>query len=189
MCYKVLMLVIDNFVKDKNLHSALQSKEFWESLGKLNWWDGWWNSEPRNICEDFIQNVWKQFTNLENKIAGFEYWSNIHQSGDGLNWHVDKDEKLSVEKKEIVMPTMGLVYYALSKNLEGGYLEIANSPDRNNVDPNKIERLRPIENRLIMFNPSFPHRVSKITSGKRRAIIVNAWPKKPYTFQDSEIIK
>ena len=81
-----------------------------------------------------------------------------------------------------------MVYYAISHNLEGGYLEIANSPDRNNVDPSKIERLRPIENRLIMFNPSFPHRVSGITSGKRRAIIVNAWPRKPYTFQDSDSI-
>ena len=63
---------------------------------------------------------------------------------------------------------------------------IANSPDRNNVEPSKIERLKPIENRLIMFNPSYPHRVSPISGGKRRAIIVNAWPKKPYTFQESE---
>ena len=90
------------------------------------------------------------------------------------------------EKKEVVMPNIGLVYYAISEGLEGGYLEIANSPDRNNVEPSKIERLKPIENRLIMFNPSYPHRVSPISGGKRRAIIVNAWPKKPYTFQESE---
>ena len=182
------MLVVDNFIKDENFLDELRSEKFWNSVGQLNWWDGWWNGDPRNICEQFIKNVWKQFTSLENKIAGFEYWSNIHQTGDGLNWHVDKDEKLSKEKKEIVMPNIGLVYYAISHNLEGGYLEIANSPDRNNVDPSKIERLRPIENRLIMFNPSFPHRVSGITSGKRRAIIVNAWPRKPYTFQDSDSI-
>ena len=87
------------------------------------------------------------------------------------------------------MPNMGLVYYAISDQLEGGYLEIANSPNRENIDPNKIERLKPIENRLIMFNPSFPHRVSKISSGKRRAIIVNAWPRKPYTFEYSDTIK
>ena len=90
------------------------------------------------------------------------------------------------EKKEVVMPSMGLVYYAISDELDGGYLEIANSPDRNNVESSKIERLKPIENRLIMFNPSYPHRVSPINSGRRRAIIVNAWPKKPYTFQSSE---
>ena len=89
---------------------------------------------------------------MENKIAGFEYWSNVHITGNGLNWHVDKDEKLMKEKKEIVMPNMGLVYYAISEGLDGGYLEIANSPDRENVEPHKIERLKPIENRLIMFN-------------------------------------
>ena len=87
------------------------------------------------------------------------------------------------EKKEVVTPNMGLVYYAISENLDGGYLEIANSSNRDNIEPNKIERLKPIENRLIMFNPSFPHRVSPINGGRRRAIIVNAWPKKPYTFQ------
>ena len=66
------------------------------------------------------------------------------------------------------------------------YLEIANNPDREKVEPSKIERLKPIQNRLIIFNPSYPHRVSPIHKGKRRAIIVNAWPKKPYTFENSE---
>tara|TARA_B100000989_G_scaffold294352_1_gene273313 strand:+ start:281 stop:832 length:552 start_codon:yes stop_codon:yes gene_type:complete len=182
------MIVVDNYIKDKKFLEKLKNKDFWDSIGKLNWWDGWWNSEPRNICEQFINNVWKQFTNLENKIAGFEYWSNIHVSGEGLNWHVDKDEKLSKEKKEIVTPNIGLVYYAISEGLDGGYLEIANTPDRNNVDPNKIERLKPIENRLIMFNPSYPHRVSGVLRGRRRAIIVNAWPSKPYTFIESDIV-
>ena len=180
------MLVVDNYIRDSKILDELRSDKFWSSVGRLNWWDGWWNVEPRNVCENFIKIVWKQFTNLENKIAGFEYWSNVHQTGDGLNWHVDKDERLMKEKKEIVMPNVGLVYYAISEGLEGGYLEIANSPDRNNVEPSKIERLKPIENRLIMFNPSYPHRVSPIGGGKRRAIIVNAWPKKPYTFQESE---
>ena len=183
------MLVVDNFIKDKSFLEELRNEVFWNNVGKLNWWNGWWNGKPRNICEEFIENVWTQFTSVENKIAGFEYWSNIHQTGDGLNWHVDKDEKLSAEKKELVMPNMGLVYYAISEQLEGGYLEIANSPNRENIDPNKIERLKPIENRLIMFNPSFPHRVSKISSGQRRAIIVNAWPSKPYTFEYSDTIK
>ena len=82
------------------------------------------------------------------------------------------------------MPNIGLVYYAISEGLDGGYLEIANSPDRENVEPHKIERLKPIENRLIMFNPSYPHRVSSIRRGRRRAIIVNAWPIKPHTYRD-----
>ncbi len=178
------MIVVDNYIRDKKLFNELKSDDFWLSLERLNWWDGWWKNEPSNICEQFIKIVWTQFGNIENKIAGFEYWSNAHQKGGGLNWHVDKDEKLLKEKNELVMPNMGLVYYARSEDLNGGYLEIANSSDRNNVDPTKIERLRPIENRLIIFNPSFPHRVSEIKGGKRRAIIVNSWPTKPFTFQN-----
>ena len=180
------MIVVDNYIKDKILIDELKNEKFWSSLDQLNWWDGWWKIEPRNSCENFIKIVWKQFTNIENKVAGFEYWSNVHQIGDGLNWHVDKDEKLMKEKKELVMPSMGIVYYAISEELDGGYLEIANSPDRNNIEYSKIERLKPVENRLIMFNPSYPHRVSPINTGRRRAIIVNAWPKKPYTFKSLE---
>ena len=37
-----------------------------------------------------------------------------------------------------------------------------------------------------MFNPSDPHQVTKIISGKRRAFLANAWFKKPSTFIDSE---
>ena len=37
-----------------------------------------------------------------------------------------------------------------------------------------------------MFNPSNPHRVTEITKGKRRALLVNAWRKKPFTFLKNE---
>ena len=180
------MLVIDNYIKDNTFLNDLRNDEFWNTMANANWWDGWWNKKSKNICEQFIEIVWKQFTNVENKVAGFEYWSNVHQAGGGLNWHVDKDEKLSKEKKEVVTPTLGLVFYSMCEDLDGGYLEIANSRNRDNIDPSKIERIKPIENRLIMFDPSFPHRVSGITNGKRRAIIVNAWTKKPYTFANSD---
>ena len=63
------MIVVDNFIKDKILLDELKNDNFWSNMPQLNWWDGWWKIEPRNICENFIKIVWKQFTNVENKIA------------------------------------------------------------------------------------------------------------------------
>ena len=180
------MLVIDNYIKDKKILEAFQDENTWKNMPSLNWWDGWWKTEPRNIFEYFTKLVWKQNTDVENKIAGFEYWSNIHQTGGSLDWHVDKDEKLITDKKELVMPRFGLIYYVLVNDLEGGYLEIANSRETKNINPENVQRLRAIENRLIMFNPSNPHRVTEITKGKRRALLVNAWGKKPFTFLKNE---
>lgn len=37
-----------------------------------------------------------------------------------------------------------------------------------------------------LYNPSIPHRVTKIHNGNRRAFLANAWAKKPLTFELSE---
>jgi hypothetical protein len=68
--------------------------------------------------------------------------------------------------------------------LEGGYLEICTNGKID--DPDNFERIKPIENRLIIFNPSLPHRVTKILNGNRRAFLTNAWVKKPLTFELSD---
>ena len=71
------MLIVDNFIKDKKLLSTLKSDETWMNFPSLNWWDGWWKTEPRNIMELVIQMAWSKYANFENNIAGFEYWSNL----------------------------------------------------------------------------------------------------------------
>ena len=49
-----------------------------------------------------------------------------------------------------------------------------------------IERIKPTENRLIMFDPSKWHRVSEVTKGKRKAFLSNAWLRKPITFDSGD---
>ena len=85
------------------------------------------------------------------------------------------------QEKKMVHPTIGHIYYAEITNLEGGFLEIA--PDQN-IDKGKFkkiytyddhtERYKPLENRLIIFNPSRLHGVSKIHKGIRKAFLANA---------------
>jgi len=180
------MLIIDNLIKDQKLLSTFKLDETWMNFPSLNWWDGWWKTEPRNIMELVIMMIWKKYANFENEVAGFEYWTNLGGSNSSLGWHVDQDIKYYVEKKRTIMPNAGHIFYVESQNVEGGYLEISNLANNSPPNSEKIEKILPVENRLIMFNPSKLHRVTKITSGKRRAFLANIWVKKPYTFQNSE---
>tara|TARA_B100000767_G_scaffold177075_1_gene165443 strand:- start:17 stop:625 length:609 start_codon:yes stop_codon:yes gene_type:complete len=183
------MLIVDNLLKDKKMISALKDDKIWENFPSLNWWDGWWKTKPRNIMELLIEIIWKKYVHFETAPAGFEYWSNVHTADKGLGWHVDKDEKYYAEKKRYKMPNSGHIYYVESENVEGGYLELSNLSNEVAPDPDKVEKIRPVENRLVMFNPSLPHRVSKVDSGKRRAFLANVWTNKPSTFDTSENVK
>ena len=180
------MVIFDDFVKDKKIISILKNKNTWKDFPSYNWWDGWWKVEPRNIMEKLIKMVWGQFQ-LENKIAGFEYWSNYQTSKNWkLNWHQDCDEKLRVTSNNVLSPTLGQIYYVENNRVEGGYLEISNLLPEKEPNTSKIERVYPRENRLIIFNPSVLHSVSKIISGNRHAFLSNVWIKKPSTFDNSE---
>ena len=89
------MIIIDNFLQDKKILIEIQKEETWSNFPTYNWWDGWWKCKPRNIMEILIEMIWKRL-NIENKIAGFEYWSNSQTKNQSLDWHLDKDEKLSL---------------------------------------------------------------------------------------------
>jgi len=180
------MVIFDDFIKEKKVISILKDKNTWNDFPSYNWWEGWWKVEPRNIMEELIKRVWSQFQ-LENKIAGFEYWSNYQTPKNWkLNWHQDCDEKLRVTSNNVLSPTLGQIYYIENSGVEGGYLEISNLPPEKEPNSSKIERVYPRENRLVIFNPSLKHSVSKIISGNRHAFLSNVWIKKPSTFDKSE---
>ena len=48
------------------------------------------------------------------------------------------------------------------------------------------ERIKPVENRLVIHNPLRLHGVSKVKEGVRKAFLANAWTKKPSTFDAGE---
>ena len=177
------MILIDNYLQDKKILEEIQKEENWINFPTYNWWDGWWVCEPRNIMEKLIELIWKKLS-VENKIAGFEYWSNSQKADQYLDWHFDKDEKLKSTNGKILSPSIGHIFYLTVENLKGGFLEISSN---NKVDDHEnFERIKPIENRLIIFNPSVSHRVTKIYEGNRRAFLANAWSKKPLTFELSD---
>ena len=177
------MIIIDNFISEKNIIEEIKNEETWKNFPTYNWWDGWWVCEPRNIMEKLIELIWKKLS-VENRIAGFEYWSNSQQAGQYLDWHFDKDEKLKLTDGKILSPSIGHIFYSKVDNLEGGFLEISTNNKIDDVA--NFERIKAIENRLVIFNPSISHRVTKIYKGNRRAFLANAWSKKPSTFELSD---
>lgn len=179
------MIIQDDFCPDPRALKFLSSQHEWEAMiGKFHWWDGWWNAKARNNWEYIIKMLWSS-REIELQIAGFEYWCNILDAGEKVNylgWHRDKDEVLQAETGKVVCPAMATVFYGFPHQVEGGFLEISCEDTLT-----EVERIAPTFNRLIIFDASKHHRVTKLYQGKRYSLQVNLWQEKPRTFAEGEI--
>ena len=158
------MKVEDNFIKNKRLQGSLRNA----TAHGYNWWDG--KEESKNKIHELIKRVWPS-----HDYEGFEYWVNEYPVGESMGWHNDKDEYAYKHFNTIIMPAEGIVYYTHADDVEGGVLEIANGDQDIKIHPKR--------NRLVKFKTGKMHRVTEIKKGKRKAILVNAWRKKPQTFK------
>lgn len=176
------MLICDGFLTDRKLLEDLRDIELWKALPAYSWWDGWWQSAPSNPLEQTIQCIW-QGQIPEDRFAGFEYWFNALTENSTLDWHRDCDESLRRREGRYVCPMLGNVYYVISQDVVGGLLELSDSAAFAEVETSELERIKPVENRLVIFNPSLFHRVSRLVRGKRLALQVSVWHEKPRTFE------
>ena len=182
------MIIIDNFIQDNVLLEEIQhDKEFFGPNGDFMWWDGWWNSSANTVKKRLIEYIWRHNNPMNSMvISGFEYWTGVY--GDGfpntdLGWHFDKDEewwKRTGGNKggEVIQPEIGTVFYPMSTEFKGGYLEIQRDND-------EVERIEPKFNRLVVFNAGGDkHRVTQVSNGVRYAIAINLWSKVPILAQE-----
>jgi hypothetical protein len=170
-----MMLVTDDFICEGSyLLSKLNSPDAWDNLPIDTAWlsiDDYNNSRGWNVWNDIIHKMYCQLPlEARDNIKGFEYWGNQIAGYDSLPWHQDKDEHVFANSGETVSPSVGFVYYPYQDIFTGGYLEIAVKDDFD-----ELERIQSKFNRLIMFDPSQYHRVSRVHTGNRRAFIVNVW--------------
>lgn len=175
------MLVCDGFLNDAQLFDELRNEDMWRKVPAYNWWSGWWDSPPSNPIEETIRRVW-QGQIPENEFAGFEYWFNALTDRKELKWHRDCDEALRRRDGSYLCPTIGNVFYVIVEDVVGGFMELSHKTSLNEIETSELERIQPVENRLVIFNPSFWHRVARLARGKRLAIQANLWPQKPSTF-------
>jgi hypothetical protein len=197
------MIIIDNFVEDKELLADIVADEdFWKH--GYRWWGGWWQTAPSDLRHRLIEYIWRY--NCPNTLrgietAGFEHWVGIHTPDnepvtgiDGnlysLRPHCDKDESYwenhpngknkGDHPDSFISPKIGTVYYIKAPE-EGGYLKLWNTKVYNINKDTPYELIKPKDNRLVIFDASLIHAVTQVTKGTRKAIAINLWDKKPTT--------
>jgi hypothetical protein len=173
------MIIIDDFLKDKELLERCRSKEAWNILARkaevqsenMKVYD-LVHGTPATVWEEIIELIYNdsrlELKKFKPKTA--EFWGNVLSRTNQLDWHKDKNERLLVEKNIMVHPQIGVIWYPKEHEIVGGYLEI----DRKDY-AQSFERIQPVPNRIIVFNPSTFHRVSKILSGTRYGFQLNLW--------------
>ena len=101
-----------------------------------------------------------------------------------------------MKTKQVLGPKIGTVFYPCREieEMEGGdlwywdyYGADMMTPDHMLVYPEKNpEVIKAKFNRLIIFDASKLHAVTKVTKGRRRAIAINLWDKKPLEFREEK---
>tara|TARA_R100001377_G_C3141751_1_gene92951 strand:+ start:65 stop:691 length:627 start_codon:yes stop_codon:yes gene_type:complete len=140
------MIVIDNFIKDKEYLKELNNKKyllFKDSYQyESRWWNGWWKDKAKTIHQELIEYIVKdnQFIDdkLISRVKAFEYWTHVHSSKSGvklgdieidnmysLEWHQNKNESAYRKKKVLIHPMFSIIFWPVEQEvLEGGYLEM-----------------------------------------------------------------
>lgn len=200
------MIIIDNFIKDLDFLERIEkSDKFWER--GYQWYDGWWNLEPNTLRHHLIKAIWGPNSPHPGiSCLGFEHWvgdftetsESFEQMGReySLKLHFDKDEDYWKEHKTIIGPKIGTVFYPCKEinEMEGGMLYYWENYDSTKLTPegwltepeDEPEIIKAKFNRLIIFDASKLHGVSKVTKGRRRAIAINLWDKKPLEFVNKD---
>jgi len=208
LCYERNMIIIDDFIKDKELWNDLQNdKKFW-GLG-YRWWGGWWQSEPTDLRHKLIEYVYKDNCPFPIDIEdggmghgkGFEHWVGIttpesetktifnevwslapHSDKDESYWHNHPQGKNRGDHMDSLrFPMVGTVFYVDAPE-EGGYLKIWDEHDFHKINKNTpYQLIQPKKNRLIIFDAGKVHAVTQVKKGLRRAVAINIWDPKPTT--------
>ena len=188
------MIVKDNAI---DLHFDLVETDAYKTMPHYNYWRGWWNEEARNPVEFVIQALWQNYINIdEYKDGGFEYWSRVVTKGGYLEWHQDTGE-YNYFKKDYWCSDKSLLYYPkVTQDCEGGFLEIAPYNTRSTleasqtaarkIDNNTIERIRPVTNRMVLFDSAQLHRISNVYNGARYNLATAVWKETPQFFVEQE---
>lgn len=89
-----------------------------------------------------------------------------------------------------------MYYPKVTHNCVGGFLEIAPYKNRNGledsqkaarcIDNNEIERIKAVENRMVLIDSAQLHRVSTIYQGTRYNLATALWKETPGFFAEHE---
>ena len=141
---------------------------------------------------------------MHNKFKGFEYWTHIHSNDKithnkteiiprkNLGWHTNKDDITYERYGKLIHPLLSVIYWPIPMEVEGGYLEISSireldSPEESDLETcnqcnqeiytDNVQRIQPKYNRIVIFDPSYYHRVLDVEKGIRYTFVIDIWSK------------
>jgi Rps23 Pro-64 3,4-dihydroxylase Tpa1-like proline 4-hydroxylase len=161
---RILHDVLDGDLREEILNHNYDDAET-NGLG-----DFWYNQNLLNLKFDSVKAILKivnDYVDLSD-MAGFEMH---HNYTDYVSHHVDKDEILFSQTGETRLPIVGIVYYPLIKELNGGTFYT----DHLTVEPKA--------NSMIIFPSVLLHGVSPVIRGERVSVGINPWPNPPFGYE------
>ena len=188
------MIVKDNVL---NLDFDLVETDCYKSMPTYNYWKGWWNEKPRNIIETVIKQLWENYINVDEcKDGGFEYWSRTLTKGGQLEYHQDTGEYNYLDENYWCSDLSLLYYPKVSDDCKGGFLELAPYRERGTleqsqamarcIDTNEVERIKPVTDRMVLFDSAHLHRIAPVYDGIRYNLAIALWKKTPKFFAEHE---
>ena len=198
----VNLTVIDNFLSDEdskfcrnNIDKLFKGDKYIGGNGRSEWSTieslSLSSSELGKFVNKII-NIYKPIKDLS-WVKTVEYWTHIlvHPNDvpdikgkkfDRLDWHTNYNDQ--TDRTDTVVPPLSVIYYVEYRNREdnninnvpGGWLEISPKSlyDNPGNGPGEVERIKTKTNRLVMFNPSYWHRVTNVL-GYRYAVSIDLW--------------
>ena len=104
------------------------------------------------------------------KNITFEWWINFNAK---QNWHIDKDQEAYKTHRIFKSPFRSIIFY-VKKPSDGGEIQLIRT-----LESEKkllIEKYDFLENQILSFCSSIPHRVCSY-KGDRISIAINIWKK------------
>lgn len=144
---------------------------------------------PSCVVEEAVAALWPRLD-----VAGAEWWlSRMYTSNVQVDFHQDRDEKLSVRTGALVHPVTSSVLFL--NRCRGGLLAVTDQPPnpRNPAmapDRLELDLVRPAPNRFVTFDGRLTHGVldarNQIPGARlppqprlRLAVIINFWARRP----------
>jgi hypothetical protein len=158
-----MLIVIDDVLDKESLGVVQGFFGSSEDARKMRWVDG--DLEALLTYKSPLAQILTQVSRVFDlsQMSGVEQWAHY---GTKPDWHVDKDEALSIRTGQLATPICSIVFYAEVNDLNGGKFMTDTAT------------ITPVTNRLLAFSPGMLHGVEAYT-GTRMAIAVNPWVRKP----------
>ena len=196
------MKLYNDFISEEVRYNLVHDDEYINyKRAQYNFWDFKEFNNPKTNIQKALYYIWKDVVDIKKyPNGGIEYWVNRDAVINGeLNhppytWHQDVLEpKGYIPNTKWESGVLSCAYYPYS-DCVGGFLELCNNKPINQSEFTKyclsinhatdIEKIRPLTNRAVFFEPHIIHRVSKIYNGVRDCLASTVWEKKPLTFNN-----